>query len=156
FTNAPKGLLFPGDALAPKGSNFPDKNDWAPRFGFAWTPDRRGKLSIRGGAGVFYDILKAEDSWQFNGQIPFSSSTDLTFSALSTNPYSEVLNMTQPFLAAGRKNPFPSTPPAKDFNFAPFLPFGGNAVYSVDPHLRTPYIYQYNLDIQTEIMTNTV
>ena len=158
FTKAPKGLLFPGDALAPKGSNFPDKNDFAPRLGFAWSPDERGKTSIRGGVGVFYDILKAEDNFQFNGQLPFFSSADLTYGTLTTNPTSEVLNMIKPFDAAGKPNPFPSKLTDKNLDFAAagFLPFGGNAVYSVDPHLRTPYIYQYNLDIQREIMRNTI
>src|SRR5439155_17285634 len=86
FTKAPKGLLFPGDPLAPNGSNFPDKNDWAPRFGFAWSPGESGKMAIRGGGGVFYDILKAEDNFQFNGQLPFFSSADLAYSPLTTNP----------------------------------------------------------------------
>jgi len=28
-------------------------------------------------------------------------------------------------------------------------------VYFVDPHLRTPYVYQYNLSVQREILHNT-
>ena len=159
FPNAPKGILFPGDANAPTGSNFPDRNDWAPRFGFAWSPGTSGKTSIRGGFGVFYDILKAEDNLQFNGQAPFFGFADLqSFNPVTTNPTTEPLNMSKPFVAANQPNPFPSTPPSKNLNFAAagFLPLGGSAVYSVDPHLRTPYVYQYNLDIQREITANTV
>ncbi len=159
FPNAPKGILFPGDPNAPKGSNFPDKNDWAPRFGFAWSPGRSGKTSIRGGFGVFYDILKAEDNLQFNGQAPFFAFADLqTFSPITTNPTAEITNMTKPFVAANQANPFPSAPPPKNLNFAAagLLPLGGTAVYSVDPNLRTPYVYQYNLDIQREITSNTI
>ena len=36
FPNAPNGLVFPGDGGAPRGSNFADKTNFSPRFGFAW------------------------------------------------------------------------------------------------------------------------
>jgi hypothetical protein len=157
FPNAPVGELFPGDPQAPVGSNFPDKNDWAPRFGFAWDPKSDGKMSIRGGFGVFYDILKGEDNLQFNGQAPFFGFADLIFDPLSGNPTKASNYMSQPFVAAGQPNPFPSQPPPASLNFAKagFLPIGGSAVYFVDPHLRTPYIYQYNLDVQRQIFANT-
>src|SRR5262245_16719915 len=158
FPNAPKGILFPGDPNAPAGSNFPDKNDWAPRFGFAWSPGRSGKTSVRGGFGVFYDILKGEDNLQFNGQAPFFAFADLFFPALTSNPTAEITSMTRPFVASGQPNPFPSAPPPKNLDFAATgrLPLGGSAVYSVDPHLRTPYVYQFNLNIQREINSNTI
>lgn len=157
FTGAPKGLLFPGDPNAPTGSNFPDKNDWAPRFGFAWDPKGDGKMSIRGGFGVFYDILKGEDNLQFNGQAPFFGYADLFFDPLSGNPTKQSNYFTDPFGATGQPNSFPSRPPAKnlDFNAAGDLPFGGGGVYFVDPHLRTPYVYQYNLSVQREILHDT-
>src|SRR6185369_4106047 len=79
FPNAPLGLVFPGDSSAPRGANYPDRNDWAPRFGFAWAPKGDGKTSIRGGFGIFYDILKAEDNFQFNGQAPFYGSANFAF-----------------------------------------------------------------------------
>jgi hypothetical protein len=156
FPNAPRGLLFPGDPGAPSGSNFPDRNDWAPRFGFAWDPWGKGKTSIRGGFGVFYDILKGEDVLQFNGAPPFFGFSDLFFNPLSSSPSVEVNYLTQPFTAAGVPNPFPSKPPAKDIDFGAsgFLPFGGAAIYFIDPHLRTPYIYQYNLSVQRELVRN--
>ncbi len=157
FTKAPKGLLFPGDAQAPAGANFPDRNDWSPHFGFAWDPKGDGKMSIRGGFGVFYDILKGEDNLQFNGQPPFFAGADLFFDPLSQNPTSPVNYLSQPFVAVGTPNPFPSKPPAKNIDFAAagFLPIGGGGLYYVNPHLRTPYIYQYNLSLQRQLMRDT-
>lgn len=158
FTKAPKGLLFPGDPAAPRGANFPDKNDWAPRFGFAWDPRGDGRTSIRGGFGVFYDVLKGEDNLQFNGQAPFFGFSSLRFPALSANPATEVPVFADPFNAAGIPNPFPSRPPPKDLDFgkAGFLPIGDAGVYFVDPHLRTPYVYQYNLSLQHQFGSSLV
>jgi hypothetical protein len=156
FPNAPLGLVFPGDSGVPKGANFPDKNDWAPRFGFAWDPRGNGKTSIRGGFGVFYDVLKGEDNLQFNGQAPFFGYAFLGFNTVS-NVTGEITNFRDPFGTAGAVNTFPSRPPAKniDFGASGFLPFGGSGVYFVDPHLRTPYIYQYNLSWQQQL-TNSL
>jgi hypothetical protein len=152
FPNAPPGLVFPGDAGAPTGANFPDKNDWAPRFGFAWDPSGKGKTSIRGGFGVFYDVLKGEDNLQFNGQAPFFGFAFLGFNPVS-NVSGEIPNFRDPFGTAGSANPFPSKPPPKnlDFGAAGFLPSGGASVFFVDPDLRTPYIYQYNLSWQQQL-----
>ena len=95
---------------------------------------------------------------QFNGQAPFFAFADLAFGSLTANPSGEPANMSRPFVAAGQPNPFPSRPTPKDINFAAsgFLPLGGGGVYSVDPNLRTPYVYQFNLNIQREILRNTI
>jgi outer membrane receptor protein involved in Fe transport len=159
FVNAPVGMVFPGDPGAPSGVNFPDKNDWAPRFGFAWDPRGNGKTSIRGGFGVFYDVLKGEDNLQFNGQPPFFASAGLFFDNVAPGQTSDIAYLSDPFGSAGAANPFPSKspPPNLDFGAAGFLPINsGGAVYLVDPHLRTPYTYQYNLSLQHEVAPNTV
>jgi hypothetical protein len=134
----------------PKGANFPDKNDFAPRFGFAWQPFQNAKTSIRGGVGVFYDVLKGEDNLQFNGQPPFFAFASFAYpSAVGAGPYTF---MTNPFTSTGNPNPFPSRPPDHNVNItSAFGAFGDAGVFFVDPNLRTPYTYQYNLSIQREL-----
>jgi hypothetical protein len=159
FPNAPPGMVFPGDPGAPSGVNYPDRNDWAPRVGFAWDPHGNGKTSLRGAFGVFYDILKAEDNLQFNGKPPYFASAGFGFAPLPGNPTSEVNYLTQPFVAAGVPNPFPSQPPPSNLDFATagYLPIGSSgSIFVVDPHLRTPYTYQYHLTLQQELAENTI
>jgi len=157
FRNAPVGMVFPGDRDAPRGVNYPDENNWAPRIGFAWDPQGNGKTSLRGAFGIFYDILKAEDNLQFNGQPPFYASAGFAFPSI--NPSLNVNDLSQPFLAGGAVNPFPSRRPPSDLNFAAagYLPIGASSsVFVVDPHLRTPYTYQYHLSLQRELARGTV
>lgn len=159
FTNAPVSMVFPGDPGVPRGINFPDRNDWAPRVGFAWDLTGQGKSSLRGGLGVFYDILKAEDNFQFNGQPPFFSSVGFGFYPMVSNPTAPPIALSQPYTAAGIPDPFPSRPVPADIDFATagFLPIGSsNSLFFVDPHLRTPYTYQFNLSLQREVSDNVV
>jgi len=153
FTGAPMGLLFPGDKGAPTGSNFPDRKDFAPRFGVAYDASGTGSTVIRGGVGLFYDILKGEDNLQFNGQAPFFGYNDLLFNTPAGLTSTGAGIYQDPYAASGGVNTFPSKPPAQniDFGAAGFLPFGGGGVYFVDPHLRTPYTIQYNGGIQQSL-----
>jgi outer membrane receptor protein involved in Fe transport len=161
FVNAPEGLVFPGDPGAPVGVNFPDRKNWAPRVGFAWDPRGDAKTSVRGGFGMFYDILKAEDNLQFNGQPPFFASVGMFFPTVGPGQIDPVpCFSTDPFGPAcgNQPNPFPShAPPSNlDFGAAGFLPINsGASVFFVDPHLKTPRTYQYNLSVQHELAPNT-
>jgi len=158
FVNAPPGMVFPGDAGAPDGVNFPDRNNFAPRIGFAWDPTGSGKISVRAAAGVFYDILKAEDNLQFNGAPPFDASANLAFSP-PVSGTSALNYLSQPFVATGTINPFPSGSPSSNFNFASegYLPIGGSGgTYVVDPHLRAPYTYQYHFTVQRQLPADMV
>ena len=153
YPSAPEGVNFPCDPKAPcPGTYFPDKNNFAPRFGFAYDPFGKGRTSIRGGFGVFYDILNGQDvQWQ-NGTVPFFSSAVITYSPANVPANGQANLLTDPYGAAGVINPFPSKPlsPTLNYQTAGFLPFGPNSVL-IDPNQRNPYTYGWNLTVQQSL-----
>ena len=64
YTNAPAGLVFPGDPGFPtnKANNDNDLNQFAPRFGFVWDPNGDARQTIRAGVGHYFDSPKL---WQY-------------------------------------------------------------------------------------------
>jgi outer membrane receptor protein involved in Fe transport len=151
FVNAPTDLVFPGDPGAPRGWYFPDHKNIAPRIGFALDPFGNGKTSVRGGFGIFYDTLNGWMSDWATDEPPFSAAADLFFNP-SLNAQNTIFS--DPYGAAGAPDPFPSQiPPPGTLDFAGqgLIPFGNGNNNFVDPHLKTPYIYQYNLSVQHQV-----
>ena len=157
YPNAPLGLVFPGDRGAPDGISFPDRNDWAPRIGFAWDPVGNGKTSVRGGFGIFYDVLLGQDNQAQNGTAPLFSAAFLPCFNTCIQPGNPTMNyeyLSDPYGSTGSLNPFPSKdlPPPAQLNFLNqgLLPIGPASVF-IDSHMRTPYVYQYNLTLQRQL-----
>ena len=153
FPGAPLGLVFPCDPGAPcPGVYYPDKNNFAPRLGFAWDPQGRGHTSIRGGAGVFFDTLTAQDiQWQ-NGTPPFYAASTIFFNASQVPAGGPTAIFSDPYGATGSVNPFPSQrlSSSTDFRKAGFIPFGPGSVL-IDPNQRNPYTYGWNLTLQQSL-----
>ncbi len=69
---------FPGSLYESPAVNF------GPRFGFAFDPHGNGKMSIRGGFGLFYDRVQGNVYSGTNGQPPVAYTPTLYFGNLST------------------------------------------------------------------------
>ncbi len=135
YTNAPKGLLFPGDTGVPQYGLRPSFKNVAPRLGFALDLDGDGKTALRGGFGMFFDAIQnGIYNNRFVDVTPFSLTVNLTAPrGPLSDPYRGITN---PF-------PAPQTPP-KNIVFPTPL-----QVVSYDPGhggvYQTPVIYDYNL-----------
>jgi Carboxypeptidase regulatory-like domain/TonB dependent receptor len=152
FPDAPNSLLYPGDPGTPGRSMvFPDKNNFAPRFGFAWDMLGNAKLVMRGGFGIFYDIEDGALNLQFGGQPPFGDVSNLNYSGFSPgfDPIADPFNSFNP----GTENPFPFIAGGHLGQF--FVPKVSFA-FVVDPHFRTPYSENYNFGFQYQLTKDTL
>jgi hypothetical protein len=150
FPSAPPDILYPHDPETPnRGLVFPDKNNFAPRLGFAWDIMGNTKLVARGGYGIFYDIEDGALNLQFGGQPPFGavSNTFPDFTGISGDPIAD------PYTPFGLQNPFPFASAGKVGTFAvPKIPFA----FVVSPHFRTPYAQNFNFGFQYQLARDTL
>jgi len=163
FPTAPIGIVFPGDKGINQygGPKVPFK-DFAPRFGFAWSPGASHNWSIRGGIGLYYNRSEEEATLQTLGNAPFSLASsgvgNFGTSSNFANPYTSVNpNPVGAIPSAVASDPFPFVPPAAGASpsFAPFEPLGFNSVFE-DPRLTTPRSTNYNLNVQYQVSKSTV
>jgi hypothetical protein len=123
-------LVQVGTNGVPRSGYEPDRNNWAPRVGVAWSPGNRGRV-FRAGYGIYYDqgALATGEGLYFNP--PY-----FNFQVYYTLPAAPL------FLS----NPFPQNYP---------LPSPPSALaYQRD--FRTPYVQQWNFGIQQQAGKNRV
>jgi len=134
-----EGLKIQGNGIS---SIFPAaKNDFAPRFGFAYQPTASNDLVVRGGIGVFFDQINMNPFLDFR---PPSGAAD----GLQDNPIGPhaVDNYSRNgYTWQSGTYIFPGLTTCPTLSGC-----GANAynVYSVNQNFRTPYFYNYNLNIE--------
>lgn len=120
-----------------------DKNNFAPRVGFAYLASEKLNLVARGGYGVYYDRI----------------STRYANTQLFNFPYFAI-GVGFPGFSTTFANPFPAMPVPSSFPTATTIPsplaanFVSISGVFVDPNLKTPYIHQYNLGLQWNFAKN--
>jgi hypothetical protein len=78
-----RGFIPTDKPLASRGLVPPDKNNFAPRFGFAWRPGGGTRNSVRGSYGIFFEAENANNdvlfgSFNYPHQLAYSLTNDLT------------------------------------------------------------------------------
>ena len=164
FPGSPPNFLYPGDPGTPnRGLIYPDRNNFAPRFGFAWDMLGNARLVMRGGIGIFYDIEDGALNLQFGGQPPHgyvannypcfgkAGNQDGCLSA-QTSGSAKGSFVADPFEGI-YPDPYPfASGPYNDTFLSPALPFA----YVVSPHFRTPYAENFNFGFQYQLSKDTM
>ena len=121
----------------------PDINNWAPRFGFAWSPrgggwlTGNGKLAVRGGYAISYDQIF--QNILLNNSRNYPRGVTVTLDGISGRRLWDPAN-------------FPSPPTPEDF-----VRLGGNPnllpvrLYSPDKRVAQPYGQQFSFGIERQL-----
>ncbi|MGZ8845040.1 MAG: outer membrane beta-barrel protein [Pyrinomonadaceae bacterium] len=157
--------------------NGQDLNNFAPRFGFAYSPLKNNRLVIRGGYGIFYDRPSAAFINTVFSNYPHLREIEVTFPASNVPlvsawsqqdpnfPFNQFLpnRVVRTAGAAGTYQIRDNTNVTRgaDGTLNPIdpatgLPFRGNIAETfefraVDRNLRTPYVQQWNIGGQFEV-----
>jgi hypothetical protein len=130
--------IFNPDLHLKSGIQTPRYNDnllFQPRIGFAWDPSGSRKTVIRGGAGLFYADIQANqtiDDAIFNGQTTISPAIQGT----AANP----INLLAPFGNV-----------TGDQFLSGAVPVSAQTIQPLAPNVRTPYSLQMSIGVERQL-----
>jgi carboxypeptidase family protein/TonB-dependent receptor-like protein len=164
FVLGPAGQEITGARIDVVKSLYPpDRNNFAPRVGFAYSPDfGKDKLVIRGGFGIAYNRIPLLEFANTRGNPPFFARYGICCGT-SAADFSTPFNGGQILYALGSSNsPFsyPANPALRltfNANGIPNL-FGGAQVeiYGAPAKVPTPYVYTYSIEGQYQLPAKLV
>jgi Carboxypeptidase regulatory-like domain/TonB dependent receptor-like, beta-barrel len=138
------GAVF---AVGPGRLYQPDWNNWAPRISVAWDVTGHQRTVLRAGYGIFYDATSQD---MFMGHLPFSTLFDPGPAYSGLPGVGQILIGTPATDASGNALPFVPGQPV----FAKYAPMPDE--FGIDPHIRTPYLQNYNLNLQQQLTRKMV
>src|ERR1700730_3661519 len=165
FPNAPLALVYQGDPGVHAAGETKYFKNFGPRLGFAYSPDwgrisgGPGRMSIRGGFGIYYNRSEQEQDLQVLGMPPFAITTVLGASGgVTINP-----SFANPFvdIATGTtiRNPYPykGAPSNTPFTAANgFLPVFTSCCAVLDANTQDPMAENYNLTVERQLSDSMI
>jgi hypothetical protein len=137
-----QGLELVGDGLS---SIFPpDRNNFGPRLGLAYQPGSKSDMVIRAGFGVFYDQINMNPFLDFRP--PISGADGLQDNPIGPSPVDNYSRSAYTWQSGQYIFPGVTTCPT-------LSGCGSNTynVYSVNQDFRTPYFFNYSLNVEKSI-----
>lgn len=121
-----------------------DLNNFGPRLSFAWDPWGDGKTVFRAGWGLFYDAFSQDF---FIAQFPFNTfNNGVAYNPVGPNPVFISFSPTATL-----------APGVLAYDLSPAALAGDTSdITQADPNIRTPYIQNFNVNIQRELWKDTV
>jgi hypothetical protein len=136
---APGGLAFPPHVISSLYP--PDRNNFAPRLGFAFAPIRGGKTVLRGAWGIYYDIP--------NGSLFIDNQAYPGGRGVARNP-----GGANPVFTVTNENPITVIAGQPIFGGSgPEPPYG---VYGIDQNLRSSYVQNFSFNVQRQLTSNVM